>query len=224
MKKTIDKHLFNISDKVILLYGTPLILLPISYVKSFNFSEKLSLALLFVMMLIGLELIFRSHKSEYKRIYKRKRKVLEDLNISFSLFLTPQVIVTSMLASITGGILGFYFIHNDIFSFFSIALMFFIIILGLEFLFQDLLVKIILKQKKVETKNKSQFESNFIEYLGSFTPPLRILLTYPTVAFYSVLGLFLTYNFYDTSLFSLCLGSLCFAVVGYGIHTLTSSK
>jgi len=219
-----QQNLFNLSDKLILLYGTPLLLWPISLLGTFNISEKLSITLLFIIMLVGLELLFRNHNISVKKIYKRKLKAIDDLNVSFSFFLTPQIFITSILAMSFGGIIGFYFINNDFFSFISIASIFFTIILGFEFLFQDLLIKPLMKTSKIETKNKLIFKADFIDYLIHFLPFLYYIYKHPIMFFYGIFGFLLTFNFYYTDLFSLVFGTLMFIVIGYGISSLKNSK
>ncbi|MBE33019.1 hypothetical protein CL647_02700 [bacterium] len=216
--------LFNLSDKLILLYGSPLLLWPISLLSTFNIAEKVCMTLLFIVMLVGFELIFRTHKTTVKKIYKRKFQAIDDLNISFSLFLTPQVFITSILATSFGGIIGFYYINNDFFSFISIAFMFFIIILGLEFMFQDLILKPFMKNNKIETKTNLVFAADFIDYvIRSFTI-FNYLLNNPAIIFYGLFGFIITYHFYFIDAFSLLFGTAIFIIIGLGISTFKKPK
>ncbi len=216
--------LFNLSDKLILIYGTPLILWPISLLSTFNIAEKVCMTLLFIVMLVGLELIFRAHKTTAKKIYNRKLQAIDDLNISFSLFLTPQVFITSILATSFGGIIGFYYINNDFFSFISIAFMFFIIILGLEFMFQDLILKPFMKKNKIETKTNLVFAADFIDYMIRSFTIFNYLLNNPAIIFYSLFGFIITYHFYFTDAFSLLFGTAIFIIIGLGISTFKNPK
>ena len=224
MKKVLDQEIFNLSDKFILLYGMPLLLWPISFLDSFNFLEKICVTFLLIIMLVGIELLLRNHKHTYKRTFKRNLKAIDDLNVSFSLFITPQVFATSIFATIFGGIIGFSFISSDFFSFISIASMFFIVILGLEFLFQDLILKPFMKDNKIETKLYGVFASDFIDYLSQFLPLVQYVFNHPASIIYGLFGFLITYHFYFTDAFSLLLGTVIFIIIGFGLSSLKNSK
>ncbi|RAP27330.1 hypothetical protein DID74_00535 [Candidatus Marinamargulisbacteria bacterium SCGC AG-333-B06] len=227
MKLSTNNNLFNLSDKFILIYGTPLLLWPVSLLNQFSFMEKISLTFLFVVMFIGFELLFRSSITTKTINFKRKKRVIEDLNVSFHLFLTPQVLVTSVIATILGGLIGFYFINHDFFSFISIALMFFIVILGIEFFFQDLVISAFLKghvdkqhKSLLIVRNKKIGFVDIIEYISFYVPLIGFIYNNPTVIFYTVLGFILTYKFYAQDLFSLVFGTAVFIILGFGINSL----
>ena len=224
MAQKTQHTVFNLSDKLILIYGTPLLLWPISLLSTFNIAEKVCMTLLFIVILVGFELILRTHKTTVKKIYKRKLKAIDDINISFSFFLTPQVFITSILATSFGGIIGFYYINNDFFSFFSIAIMFFTIILGLEFIFQDLILKPFMKKNKIETKTHLVFSADFIDYLIRPFTLFNYILNNPAIIFYGLFGFIITYHFYFTDAFSLLLGTAIFIIIGLGISTFKNPK
>tara|TARA_Y100001968_G_scaffold177623_1_gene162710 strand:- start:1086 stop:1760 length:675 start_codon:yes stop_codon:yes gene_type:complete len=224
MKKILDQEIFNLSDKFILLYGMPLLLWPISFLDSFNFLEKICVTFLLIIMLVGIELLLRNHKHTYKRTFKRNLKAIDDLNVSFSLFITPQVFATSIFATIFGGIIGFSFISSDFFSFISIAAMFFIVILGLEFLFQDLILKPFMKENLVESSTSQIIEVDFIDYIKRFFPIVKTMYQHSTAILYGTFGFLLTFNFYYQDIFSLLLGTVVFIIIGFGLSSLKNSK
>jgi len=203
--------LFNSFDKLVLLFGTPFFLLVLTFNNQFEFSEKVSLSLIFSLIIIGIELLNRSLNTSKKFIFKRKKKAINDINIEYSAFLTPQIIITSVLAFCLGGIIGFYYISHTLFSILTIVCIFFILILGLEFIIQDLFFK---QSKRFSYKKiiNSISTSSILN-----TANMRYLI-------YCILGIILTYNFYSNDLFSVIFGTTCIVVTGYGIDLFKKTK
>ena len=203
--------LFNSFDKLVLLFGTPFFLLALTFNNQFEFSEKMSLSLIFSLIIIGIELLNRSLNTSDKSIFKRKNKAINDINIEYSAFLTPQIIITSVLAFCLGGIIGFYYISHTLFSILTIVCIFFILILGLEFIIQDLFFN---QSKKIAYKKRIR---NIIEYSIFDSTNIKYLI-------YCILGVILTFNFYSNDLFSMIFGTTCIVITGYGIDLLKKSK
>ena len=137
-----NTNVLNLSNKVLLIFGTPLLTWQISYLNQFSGLEKISLLTLSIVLLLGTKMIYSGLSTQtQKKAFSKRRYAIKDLNLKLSSTLSPQVITTLAIAGIIGGISGYYFLNETLFTLVGSGATFFVIVLGIEFLFQDLVIK-----------------------------------------------------------------------------------
>ena len=111
------KNLYNndLSNNLTVIFGIPFLTWPISTLTTFSGLEKISLLLISIVILLGLKMIYSGATTiPSKKTFSKRRYAIADLNFKASSVLSPQIIVTLVLAGISGGLTGYYFLKDSL--------------------------------------------------------------------------------------------------------------
>lgn len=202
---------FDITHLIFLLYIVPLIIWPISLHPTFSLIEKSLSIVILASVFFGLKFLYTDYTIPViKKPFKKVKKVMPDLNTSIFSLLSPQVTITLVCAACIGGSLTFQYLYNDLYSFLFGSCAIFIIILGLEFLFQDLYMK----PKKITKHNIVSHAFNKL-HISSLFAHYKLCLI-------SGFGGLCFYLYYSSTLSGIATGVLTTGFVYIGLTLLTS--
>ena len=204
-----QKNLFNYFDKLIFIYLTPLFIWALSMFSFFSGQQKFVLVFIFLVIVIGIEFLLQDLSSTPKNKYRNKMRSIDDVQINFQILFNPTIFITCILSYTIAGLIGFYFLGHTLFSFISFGSMAFVIILGIEFFFQDLFVD----KYKINSNNIILFlyrKFNILLFIKKYY--------YPVIT--GSFGFFLIYSFYLKDLFSLLFGTILFIFIGLSLKNL----
>tara|TARA_B100001989_G_C24528507_1_gene460126 strand:+ start:780 stop:1382 length:603 start_codon:yes stop_codon:yes gene_type:complete len=192
------------------IYLIPIIIWPISLHPTFTLIEKIICCGIFSLIFIGFELVIKDTKLTKKEIpFKKLKYIIPDLNLSIFSLLSPQVTTSLILGTTVGGTISYIFLYQNLFSFLTGGIMTFIIILGIEFLFQDLVMK---------PNNVSN--NNIISYCINATKIIPFIKQNSLTCMIGLLGSVCFYTFYDNSLLFSVIGFCLFAFIFTGVTKL----
>ena len=181
----------KLHDKLILIYGIPLLIFITSRLSYLTGLQKLSLIILSLIIILGLEHIFISSNKTFSTNFKKRRFAIKDLNINFLNFIKPIDLIFFSSACSTGGILCFYFLEQTITTYLIGTLTFFILLKGVHLLLIDLFKKSFLNL--IKKKFKLLIQNWFI-----------------TATLFTI-GVLIGYKIYSTEISNLVLSGILFS-------------
>ena len=181
----------KLHDKLILIYGVPFLIFITSKLSSFTGLQKLSLIIVSLIIILGLEHIYISLNKISSKTFKKRRFAMKDLNINFLNYINPIDLIFFSSACSTGGILFFYLLEQTITTYLIGTLTFFILLKGLHLLLIDLFKKSFLNS--IKKKFKSLIQNWFV-----------------TATLFTI-GVFIGYKIYSTEISNLVLSGILFS-------------
>jgi hypothetical protein len=208
------KNLYNndLSNNLTVIFGIPFLTWPISTLTTFSGLEKVSLLLISIVILLGLKMIYSgATTTPSKKPFSKRRYAIADLNFKASSVLSPQIIVTLVLAGISGGLFGYYFLKDSLLILISSGITFFTIVLGAEYMYQDLAINIYAIKDK-----------NFISFLYRKLKASNWINKYLLSCIAGIIGFILYKNIYPDNLSNILLGAALFVIIAQGIKAFYS--
>ena len=204
------KTKFDISTVFFLIFSLPIIIWPLSFNSFFSAFEKLVLTVIMIVIFLGINyLISDNHHLPKLKPYHKKILPMPDLNFSILSILSPQIAITCILGITGGGIIGFIYLYQDLMSFLSVGFWFFTVVLGMEFLFQDLYMK----PRKLKGNNVVSFVLNKLNFFPLITP-------YVSEIVWGCIGGILLYVYYQSTVIYFVAGFILFNLVLYTVKSI----
>ena len=212
MKQSHNLSIYNTKTALFIIYGIPLLIWPLSLLDTFSGLEKLGCILCLCVIILGSNLIHHDIvHTKPKKPFKKRRYAMPDLNVSLRPLATPQLTITLVLAGICGGLLSFYYLNETLLTFLSAAITFFTIVLGIEYMFQDLVRKIY----KIKDKTIADFFYRTSKLLPFIHNNLAGLLC-------AIAGYYLYNVFYFQDPSSSLTGAVILGIIGKGMSLFKS--
>ena len=178
-------------EKLILIYGVPVLLYLLTGMQSFNGFEKLILLIIAIITILGARKLL--NKTVIEKRFKKRRYAIKDLNYRLINLLSPINLMCLATASSTGGILYYYYFKQDLTYYLLGTLMFFVLYKGLFMLIGDLITESQLKSVQKNIKDLSRKWS-------------------VTLLFFSF-GLYVGYKIYSTEISNIILSGILFSML-----------